>query len=426
MSGMNGVAKSEPAIHARISALLVRSQRGYTLPQALYCDPDIFELDLRRIFYRNWLFVGHVSQIPQAGDFITYEIGGESLVLLRNRAGSIRALFNVCRHRGARICNRPAGHSSALVCPYHQWTYDLDGTLVAARNCGADFDVSDCSLARASVRVAEGFIFVCLDDPPPDFAVVEQDLHQHLALHELEDVRVCHTRSYLVRANWKLLDENARECFHCPGSHPEYCGAVISAGATTPREVEQAARIQAEKEVEWRSLGFDLRQKPFAPGTFHSVSRYALRPGVVTESLDGQPVAPRLGRLPTLDAGVVGIGIYPSLLAEVCSDHAVTLRFTPRAVDTTEVEMAWLVRSDAKEREDYGIDRLTAVWRATAEQDWRLCELNQLGVRSTRYRPGPYASNEWGCRHFIEWYLEELVGEPSLTASPSHSIATEP
>ena len=423
---MNGCFNDGLAnVDQKIAALLDGYEPGHTLPQALYCDADIFGVDLHRVMYRNWLFVGHVSQLPAAGDFITFEIGGESLVLVRSRAGDIRALFNVCRHRGARICERRAGHASAFVCPYHQWTYDLEGSLVAARNTGAGFDARHYSLAQASTRVIEGFIFACLHESPPEFDAVEQDLRSHLALHELTNTRVCHTRRYIVRANWKLLDENARECFHCPGSHPEYCRAVISAGATTPGELERAARVQAEKESEWRSLGFDVQQKPFAPGTWHSVSRYALRPGVLTESLDGAPVAPLLGRLPTRDAGVVGIGIYPSLLAEVCSDHAVTLRFTPRAAEITEVEMSWLVRADAEEGQDYDLAAMTAVWEATAEQDWRLCELNQLGVRSSRYRPGPYSPNEWGCRHFVEWYLKEVVDGRDSKRSCSHSILTE-
>lgn len=422
---MDGCFQGEAATSNRLAALLAEYQPGHTLPQALYCNPDFFEFDLRRVFYRNWQFVDHTSKLPQAGDYITYEIAGESLVLVRDRAGEIRALFNVCRHRGARICENRAGHASALVCPYHQWTYDLNGALVAARNSHAVFDVEEYTLAQASVRIVEGLIFVCLDDSPPEFDNVERELHQHLALHDLSDTRICHERRYIVRANWKLLDENARECYHCPGSHPEYCGAVISAAATTGREVEQAARVQSQKEQEWRSLGFHVEQKPFEPGTLHSVSRYALRPNAVTESLDGQPVAPLLGRLPTRDAGVVGIGIYPSLLAEVCSDHAVTLRFTPRAANLTEIEMCWHVHRDAKEGKDYDLDRLTAVWSATAEQDWRLCELNQLGVQSRRYRPGPYSAQEWGCRHFVEWYLDTLAGDRHTRNSRAHAVARE-
>ncbi|PYY11897.1 MAG: hypothetical protein DMG69_02825 [Acidobacteria bacterium] len=416
----------ELAVFKRVATLLEEHRPGLTLPRPFYCDDAIFKLDLHRIFHRSWLFVSHTSHLSHAGDYMVFEFAGESLILLRGATGEIHALFNVCRHRGARICDQPSGHRSSLVCPYHQWTYGLDGALLSARNTGPDFDAREFSLSQAMVRVVEGFVFVSLSDKPPDFSKVEQDLRWHLSLHDLSNARLCHSRQYLVRANWKLIDENARECFHCPGSHPEYCRAVISAGATTAHAVEQAAQIQSQKEEYWRSVGIVVEQKPFAPGTWHSVNRYALRPGVVTESLDGNPVAPIMGQVPTRDAGVVGIGIYPNFLAEVCSDHAVTLRFIPVAADLTAVEISWLVHPDAQDHEDYDLNRLTAVWRATAEQDWKLCELNQLGVQSSRYRPGPYALSEWGCRHFVDWYLGELLrGGPSGRESCSYSVGTE-
>ena len=392
-----------------LSDLLASHRLGWSLARPFYVAPEIFVAEMCHIFRRRWLFAGHVGQIPRAGDYFTYEIDGESLVLLRDHKNELRALYNVCRHRGARICGEGAGHVERLKCPYHQWVYGLDGGLVASRFMASGFDGAQFGLYAAHVRAVEGLIFVCLSDEPADFTEVECDLRAHLTFHHLADAKVCSTRRYRVRSNWKLIDENARECYHCPGSHPQYCGAVISAAAaTSATATERARRVQTAQESRWRKWGLATDGKPFHEGTYHSVNRYALHPGAVSESLDGRPVAPLMGNLPDRDVGVVGVGIYPNLLAEVCSDHAITLRFTPLEPQLTEVEMQWLVRGDAREGIDYDPESVEAVWRATAEQDWQLCELNQQGVNSTHYEPGPYSSLEWGCDHFDRWYVSQL------------------
>lgn len=393
----------------KLTELLESHRPGWSLAGEFYKDKSIFKLEMDRIFACRWLFVGHVSQIQDSGDYFTYDIDGESIILTRDEGGELRAFYNVCRHRGARVCTQSSGHSNRFVCSYHQWVYGLDGSLVASRFTEPDFEDSQFGLQAIAVRSVEGLIFIYLGEYPPDCEEIDSDLRAHLKLHDLASAKICSTRRYTVHANWKLIDENARECYHCPGSHPEYCGAVISAAAATSATAQERARnVQSTQELRWANWGLEIKGKPFRAGKHHSINRYALHPGAVTESLDGKPVAPRMGRLPDRDVGVVGIGIYPNLLAEACSDHAVTLRFTPISPDLTEVEMQWLVRGDAQSGIDFDVEKVEAVWRATAEQDWRLCELNQQGVNSRAYRPGSYTSLEWGCDHFDQWYVVQL------------------
>lgn len=393
----------------RLAELLESHRPGWSLAGEFFTDQNIFKLEMERIFARRWLYAGHVSQVQKSGDYFTYDINRESIIVTRDKAGELRAFYNVCRHRGSRVCIPGSGNANNFVCPYHQWVYGLDGSLIASRFTTPDFEASQFGLQPVAVRTVEGLIFVCLGEGPPDCEEIDTDLRGHLQLHDLASAKICSTRRYTVHANWKLIDENARECYHCPGSHPQYCGAVISAAAATSARAQERARmLQTAQEVRWRGWGLETEGKPFRSGRYHSINRYALHPDAVTESLDGKFVAPLMGKLPHRDVGVVGIGIYPNLLAEACSDHAVTLRFTPISPELTEVEMQWLVDKDAQAGIDFDVEQVEAVWRATAEQDWKLCELNQQGVSSHAYRPGPYTILEWGCDHFDQWCVEQL------------------
>ncbi len=398
-----------PQNNDRIGGLISAHRPGSTLPGEFYRDASIFDLDLAAIFMRHWLFAGHTSQIPRPGDYVTYQVGVEPIIILRGEDEEVRALFNTFRHRGSLVCTGPAGHTKRLICPYHQWVYALDGTLVAAQHMPEDFDRSKFGLGKAHCKVIEGLIFICLAEEPPDLRRVESDIVPRLQPHGLRRAKICQTRVYEVRANWKLINENARECQHCPGSHPEYCAVVTSAAAVNSVSMAAQSRaITEERLAHWKRLGLETAPQPFRPGGLHAVARYAFNPGVVTQSLDGQPVAPLMGSFTERDMGVLGIGIYPNFLCEASSDHSVTLRFTPLGPSLTRVEMNWLVHENAQEGVDYEVERVEAVWRATAEQDWKLCEANQAGVESSRYRPGPYSALEEGCDHFVRWYLHEL------------------
>lgn len=391
---------------------------GWSLPQEFYTEADFFALDMERIFRRFWLYAGHESNIPVPGDYFTWQIGDDSLIIIRRSDGEVSALFNTCRHRGSVICTEQTGRAKKLVCPYHQWVYDTDGTLLNARLMSEDFDKTGFGLRRAQVRTLEGLIFVCLSDDPPAFEPFSREVSARLALHELRHVRICHSREYLVRANWKLVEENSRECYHCGAGHPQYARAVGFAAAIGSKPLtEEDQKREAERHSRLAALGLDPRPLPFLEDSWYHCRRFYLRGGFLTESLDGQPVAPVMGRLPGYEAGVLAMVTLPNLLLEASPDYLVTLRVTPSGPRTTTVRVEWLVREDAVEGVDFNVERLTAFWRMTGEQDWNLCENNQLGVNSSVYRPGPYGPDERGVKHFVKWYLKHLSSANSLTGA---------
>lgn len=400
---------STGANDAYIASLIAGRTPGHALAQPFYTDPRVFTHDMERVFFRYWLYVGHASQIPRAGDYFLYTIAGESLVITRGADGSVHALANVCRHRGSRVCTQPRGHAKRLTCPYHHWTYGSDGTLLAALDTPDGFDPARHGLKRHHVRDFFGLIFVSLADEPHPFDCVENDIGPYLAPHGVARARIAHTAHYDVHANWKVLAENFRECYHCPPAHPEYCRVIMAAAAlANPRlKPEYDARV-AERETHWKSIGLKTDGFWLTPQTWHHCYRYVLSPGYVTQSEDGQPLAPIMGDIPERDQGALGMMISPTFTMEVCSDFAVTMRFTPVNAALTHVDLEWLVHPDAVERRDYNLDRLTWLWRCTGEQDWAICQWTQQGVASRDYTPGPYSKREDGPEVFVRWYLDQI------------------
>lgn len=392
-------------------AELAASQRpGWSLDQAFYANEDVFQCDLEKIWRHYWVYVGHTSQVPKPGSYFTATIAGEPLVILRDEGGQVRALVNVCRHRGSLVCSEPQGQLKKLVCPYHQWVYDLDGTLRAARLMPEDFDRSSFHMFHLACRELEGFIFVSFAENPPDFERLEEAYLPHMAMYDLRNAKVAYTRRYPVRANWKLIAENFRECYHCGIGHPEYCSVII--GANLDQGRENARLVRETKLREWQAKGIPVERVGFNPLGWYYCERYPYQPGFVTMSADGRQIAPPFGQIADIDIGVWSIVQYPNFWLDVNHDYAWAMHLRPLSATLTEVEASWLVRADAVEGRDYDLERLIWFWKTTAEQDWRLCEDNQAGVNSRYYRPGPYSDYaEGGPGQFVDWYLSNLTGE---------------
>lgn len=409
---LNPISASRPA--SERLAELVRSQPpGLSLARPFYTAAEVFEADLERVWSRNWVFVGHAARIPETGDYFTVEIGQESLIVVRDERGDIHALFNTCRHRGSRVCVESAGRAKRLVCPYHQWTYAHDGTLLGARHMPADLDKSRLGLRRAQARVTQGLIFVCLDEPALPFDGFEQLIGPRLRHHELEQARIAAQKTYLIDANWKLVVENSRECYHCGAGHPQYVRAVGFAAAIDSHEAaREDASAAGPRRALLESAGIESEPVPFESGTWFHFRRFFLREGMQTESMDGRPVAPLMGRIASYETGVFAVIGLPNLLLEASPDYVMSLRILPVSPMLTRAEVTWLVRGDAREGVDYGPERLSEFWRLTSEQDWKLCENNQAGVNSRRYEPGPYAPHERNVEHFVRWYLGQLDATP--------------
>ncbi len=393
-----------------LDELIARQPADHSLLQPFYMSPGIYRLDMDRFVLKHWHCAGHDSQIPGTGDYFLFDIDRESVIIVRGEDGAVRALMNVCRHRGSRICSKPSGRAKgALVCPYHAWAYKLDGSLRNARMMPDDFDRAAHGLEQLPIKVVEGLIFVALDKSPPGFDEAENMLHRTVEPFGWAEAKVAHKQIYTIAANWKLALENQVECYHCGPSHPEF-SKVHGQGQN------EVAACSPDVISRMRAQGIDIRirdqwaQKAVAGQEADYCARYSMFGDAVTASEDGKPVAPLMGKFKAYDGGFTIFYVGPLNHFLAYGDYGAIFRYTPRSVSETELHITWLVRNDAKERVDYDLDRLTWMWRVTAEADKRIVEENQLGVASRSYRPGPYALPiESSTQRLAEWYLAEFV-----------------
>ena len=402
-------------------ALLDARKPDHALEQALYCDPGVLALDLEHLFYKEWLFAVPACEIPKSGNFATLQIGAYPVIVVRGADKSIRAFHNVCRHRGQRLCAKDTGSSPKLVCPYHQWTYELDGRLLYARDMGPDFDASKYGLKPVAVQEVGGMVFVCLADNPPVFDVADK-LAEYLAPSGLNDAKVAFSSTITEKANWKLVIENNRECYHCGGSHPSLCRTYSDNPAMTAMEGPDAAspdilahwarceaaglpsRFTHHPDMQWRLARIPL---------LNSAESYTMNTKAA--------VSKRMGSMPFNDAGSLLFFHYPNTWNHFLGDHAIVFRVLPISETETEVTTKWLVHKDAVEDVDYDVKNLTEVWLNTNDEDRRVVEENQAGINSPAYEPGPYSKiQEEGVIQFIDWYIGKMRGalepRPALAA----------
>ncbi|MFI4885171.1 MAG: aromatic ring-hydroxylating dioxygenase subunit alpha [Steroidobacterales bacterium] len=398
-----------------ISDRVLRSLRertpGMGLTREFYTDAEIFALDLEQIFYQDWLFVAHSAELPQTGSYLTLQIGAYPILLTRAADGVIRAFVNSCRHRGARVCPEATGRAAKLVCPYHQWTYHLDGRLFAARQMGQGFDRSQLALKALPCEAVGGSIFICLAAQPPDFAATRRHLEPYLLPHALSEARVAFQSTIIEEGNWKLVWENNRECYHCASNHPELARTYPDTPTIT--SVTGAAddpRIAAH----WRrceSAGLASEFKLSPDGQMRTARMPLLAPAA-SYTMTGEPAVKR--RLsdsvpPDLNIGALLLFHYPTTWNHFLGDHAVSFRVLPLDATHTELTTKWLVHRDAVEGVDYDLEELTRVWLATNEQDRRIVRENQIGMNCPTYEPGPLSNiTEEGVRQFIDWYGSRL------------------
>ncbi len=384
-------------------------REGFALPGAAYRDPEIYELEIRHILLKSWLYVGHQSQIPERGDFFLFEMAGESVIIVRDAQGGINALLNVCRHRGSRICDTPTGHESRLVCRYHGWTYGLDGSLKAAARTPDGFDRTKYGLRRLHLRVFDGLIFVNFDDDPPDFGALESEMAAPMRPYGLDQAKVALRRNYPITSNWKLAVENYCECYHCQPAHPEYS---VGHGRAIPDAecVAMLSDVMAKAPVVGLTQ-HTIRRSWLNAGSFgleYSFDRYPLLRGQLSGSRDGKPVAPLLGTITGYDGGTTDLHLGPMTFGLAYCDHVVLYRFTPRGQYLTDCEITWLVDEKAVEGRDYQLADLIWLWDVTTIADKQIIERNQAGVDSRYYVPGPLSPMEVFTQDFLNWYVAAM------------------
>jgi phenylpropionate dioxygenase-like ring-hydroxylating dioxygenase large terminal subunit len=399
----------DAAAEARWARARARIRPGHALPREFYCDPEIFARERQRL-QRHWHCAGHHSQVAEPGDFFTTELFGESVIIVRGADREVRALLNVCRHRGSRVCTESQGRArGGFVCPYHAWNYALDGSLRAAARMGAGFERSAYGLRQIHARVIEGLIFISFAPEPLGLDTVRRTLAGCARIYGWAEAQVAYRETYAVRANWKLAVENYMECYHCGPAHEEYSRFHLYARpAALNREADARVRARAAQ------LGIAIEEASHwgahAPPGEESAAclRSALAEGTVSGSEDGRPLAPLMGEFRDYDGGVTffDVGLTSDFLAY--PDHGLIYRFIPRSVDSTDMEVIWLVHGGARAGSDYDTARLTWLWQVTSVADKRIIELNQQGINSRYYEPGPYSEMEQDTRRLTEWILAEL------------------
>jgi Rieske 2Fe-2S family protein len=340
-----------------------------SLPQRYFTSPEVFVAEREEIFCAQWILVGHQSEIANAGDYFLAEVAGENLIVIRppssdyGAAGdkaAIRAFYNVCRHRGSRLCEKASGQARAIQCPYHAWTYSLDGKLIGAPEMAANFDKSDYSLHPVKLEIWEGFLFVNLANKSTSLEKVFAPLNGKFS--DLSILRSAKRIEYDVQANWKLICENYSECYHCAGVHPELSRLSPSDSAKN-----------------------DLCEGPFLGG-FMTINK--------GRSLTKSGNSCALSIDNTKPDRVFYYSIFPNMLLSLHPDYVMVHQLWPQSPNQTLIKCDWLFHPDALDRSDFNPNDAIEFWDMVNRQDWHVCELSQQGISSRAYRPGPYSPRE--------------------------------
>jgi phenylpropionate dioxygenase-like ring-hydroxylating dioxygenase large terminal subunit len=392
-----------------LSALIGAHTTRVALEQAFYTDADIYERDVKLIFLKSWLYAGHISEIPNVGDWFLFELAGESVIIIRSSETEISALLNVCRHRGSRICLENKGCTKKLVCRYHAWVYELDGQLRAASHMPDDFDTGQFALKKIHSEILEGMIYVNFAEEPASFEPVREDMTECLRPYRIDKARVAHRQTYPINANWKLSVENYTECYHCAPSHPEYSRghSMAKPGARSTEQMGEVMSRAAACGLSAKAVN-RLYLKAGGFGADYSFERYPLWRGHITGSEDGQPVAPLMGDITAYDGGTTDFQVGPVTFALAYCDYIVIYRFTPVSVDKSECDITWLINGDAEDGKDYDKEKLIWLWDITTAADKRIIENNAKGVNSRYYVPGPFSGMEEFTWNFLAWYMRAI------------------
>jgi glycine betaine catabolism A len=392
---------------------------GHGLPRPFYHEELLYRTEMEYIWRGGWLFAGHSCQIPNPGDYFLYEVGEDSVIIVRDDEGQVHALYNVCRHRGSIICEASEGHVKRFVCPYHQWTYDRGGRLMLYRGMQDGLDKSELGLHRAHAREVEGMIFISLADQPADFEPVSATYSPVARPQGLARAKVARIMDFDVHSNWKLVWENNRECYHCNVNHPQYIKANFdhyNADDTIERVALHLNMVTERYETKLAEQGLEVRAETGMTefpdpdnNIWYAANRTPLVDGYVSETMDGKQVAPLMGDYTDPDVGTMRARMLPNFWIHASCDHSVAVRLTPTGLDHTAIRMIWLVDEKAEEGKDYNLDTLLPFWLLTAEQDWAICVNQQRGVSSHAYTPGPLSTyKEYNLDRFLRWYLKQM------------------
>jgi Rieske 2Fe-2S family protein len=356
------------------------------LPAHWYHDPAQHRRELEAFWYRGWVAACREEEIPAAGDWVTVRIGSQSLVVLRNEAG-IKAFHNTCRHRGSILCEKDSGKFARgrIVCPYHAWTYDLDGRLVGTprRMQTPDFDAQDFPLFEVSVATWGGFVFIDLSRPAA-LRAPAVELGEKLKNYGFQNLRIGKRIVADVKANWKLLAENFAECFHCPPVHPELCRVVT-----------------AYQEAGAWGLAAEFSSRP------------EYQQGATTLTLDGTSRLPAFAGLSEQEKQTLYVAetLPPNLFLNIQPDYVNSHLVFPTGPESVRIVYDWLFEPRHLPLSAADLRHYVALWEVTNAQDARNCEWQQQGLHALPFEHGHYVPQEFDAHRFAQWIRKGLSGK---------------
>jgi len=347
-----------------------------------YFEPGIYALEKERLFHRRWFCVGRESELPDAGAFVARDVADESVLVARGRDGGLRSFYNVCRHRGTRLCEEDSGRvSGGFVCPYHGWSYSLEGRLLATPNVGPDarLDRAAYGLRAVAVEVWDGFVFVNLDPEPTslrDELAQEPSAPLAYARYRSGELVTARRIVYEVRANWKIVHDNYNECLHCPIAHPELAKIV------------------------------PLYRRGLVQDPSRDDGGATLDAGLQTFTHSGRSRLPALPGLSELDRrSYYGYSILPNLLVNLLSSGVMAYTLYPRGPEHTTIVSEYLFRPETIASPGFDCSDMVEFLDLVSAQDWALCERVQRGVRSRGFVRGVYPPPDSLLHEFAERYL---------------------
>ncbi len=393
---------------SRALELVEQRMSRHALSGPLYTEEAVYQEDLEHIWYKEWVFAGHTFEIENKGNYLTLQLGEYPIVVIRGKDNQVQAFHNVCRHRGSRLCSEAKGSAVKLVCPYHKWTYGLDGNLLFAGHMGGSFEKEKHQLRPVKCEVVNTYIFICVAEEAPDLSAFKKDLAPFVKPHNLENCKVAYESNIVEKGNWKLVFENNRECYHCDSNHPELLNSFVEnlavAGIAGSEDPELVAFWDQCEEG-----GMPSRLVMADDGQYR-ITRIPLSGQAVSYTMDGKPaVNKRLDKSGVDNIGALLYFNYPSTWNHFLGDYCLSFRMLPISSGETLLTTKWLVSKDAVEGVDYDLENLIKVWVATNEQDRNLVENAFSGVGSPCYVPGPFSDiTENGVCQFVDWYCTTI------------------
>jgi Rieske 2Fe-2S family protein len=367
-----------------------------SLPASFYLDPAHYERELQAIWYRNWVYVCRADTLHEARAFRTIAIGTQSILVLRDEHGDLQAFHNTCRHRGSVLCTENEGRlrSKSITCPYHSWSYSLQGELkrTTSKNCPAGFDKQNFPLYKVAVDEWNGFVFVNLDG---ENAVPLQDSFQqdsaNLDNWPLSSLKLGHSYRKTMACNWKIFWENFNECLHCPNIHPELCKVV---------PIYSRAYMEPEEDPNWPDNKDST--DPKITGGMHEDAE--------TWSFDGKTVGKTFENLTEEQrkAGYHYVVNQPTVFIAAHVDYVRLVRLLPLGPEKTELHIEWLFSEETLADKSFDIEKAAGFAKLVMQQDAFVSELNQKGLHCIQHKQGVLMAEEYDVHNFQNWVRDQL------------------